>query len=72
MEIIRRYNICELVDNVDSQDIDKIDRLYKTSYDFIFIAILSYALIGDISRQIINLGIDKSKILRLNTKKNCL
>lgn len=68
IENIRMSNYCNIVENVDSNDADKLKNIDANKYDYIVIAIFSAAIVLSVIDLLKRLNIDEKKILFI--KKN--
>lgn len=72
--IIERYDLCELVLNVDSSDADVLFSKKSQDYDYVVISVLDCLIVEKIESYLIENGISPDKIVRINkeylTKEN--
>lgn len=62
MEIIRKYNLAEIVTNVDSGDSVNLFSLNSSDYDIVFIAIVDCKVTSSVKRCLVENGVDSKKI----------
>lgn len=74
VNIIKRYDLCELVLNVDSSDADVLFSKKSQDYDYVVISVLDCMIVEKIESYLIENGISPDKIVRINkeylTKEN--
>jgi glycosyltransferase involved in cell wall biosynthesis len=63
IENIRMSNYCNIVENVDSNDVEKLKNIDVDKYDYIVIAIFSAAIVLSIIDLLKKMNIDENKIL---------
>lgn len=63
IENIRMSNYCNIVENVDSYDVEKLKNIDVDKYDYIVIAIFSAAIVLSIIDLLKKMNIDENKIL---------
>lgn len=63
MENIRMSNYCNIVENVDSNDVEKLKNINEDKYDYIVIAIFSAVLVLSVIGLLKKMNIDENKIL---------
>lgn len=63
IENIRMSNYCNIVENVDSNDVEKLKNIDVDKYDYIVIAIFSVAIVLSIIDLLKKMNIDENKIL---------
>ena len=62
-----KYRIFDVVENIDSSDIDKID-FSQTVYDYIYIAIINYKIVKECTDKLHEKGVKNEKILFIRKK----
>ena len=65
IENIRMSNYCNIVENVDSKDADKLKYIDANKYDYIVIAIFSAATVLSVLDLLKKMNIDENKILSI-------
>lgn len=63
MENIRMSNYCNIVENVDSNDVEKLKNINEDKYDYIVIAIFSAVIVLSVIGLLKKMNIDENKIL---------
>lgn len=65
---IKSLRICNIVENVDKIDKERIIELNEEQYDYIVISILNAFIVKEVIFQLIQMGIKQEKILFINKK----
>ena len=63
MERIRTLQYCNIVDNVDKTDVDRLSKIEESEFDFIVVAILNHSIAASSAALIADAGVVKDKIL---------
>ena len=63
IEVIKKNRICNLIGNVDSNDVETLFDINKDNYDYVVIAILDSEIVDNIRGLLIENGIAENKIL---------
>ncbi len=63
MERIRTLQYCNIVDNVDKTDVDRLRKIEESEFDFIVVAILNHSIAASSAALIADAGVVKDKIL---------
>lgn len=69
--VMQMYDLCNVVMNVDSSDIDRLTNLDEVEYDYVLIGILDYAVVEKIRKYLESLGIAGDKIMAINGENIC-
>lgn len=70
INIIKRYDLCQLVLNVDSSDADILFSKNSRDYDYVVISVLDCLVVRKIEAALIENGISPNKIVKID--KECL
>ena len=68
---IKSLNFCNIVENVDKIDKERIININEKKYDYIVISILNAFIVKEVIFQLIQMGIKQEKIIYIN-KNNLL
>lgn len=60
---IEQLRYCNVVDNVDRADCNRIRQIDENEYDFILVAILNHHIVASVLERILDVGIARDKIL---------
>lgn len=60
---INEINYCTIIDNIDSNDVDRIASIDSVSYDYIIVAIFNSQIVKSVLQLLNKLGISKTKIV---------
>lgn len=63
LDVMKRYDLCDVVCNVDSVDADILFSMNEEEYDYVLIAILDCLIVEKVKKFVCKNGIDEKKVL---------
>lgn len=70
--VMHRYDLCNVVLNVDSSDTERLINLDGAEYDYVLIGILDCAVVDKVRAYLQGVGISDDKIMTISGKDICL
>ncbi len=63
MERIRELNYCNIVDNIDSKDVERLEQIDGSTYDYVVVAVFNAGIVKSIFKALETYRIPKGKLL---------